>query len=101
MDLTLRDKSKDWVANHYWTTFAIFMFVVWGSLFLLFWLRTDAIQKDPCGICSKRMGENVMCTLSGLRPITRTYYPNTSYSQSESEVAKNFNTGEVIWRGEE
>lgn len=45
---------------------------------LVIYLKADEVTKDPCLICSKRMGENVVCTIGGIAPEQRVYYPNGS-----------------------
>lgn len=53
--------------------FMIFL-IVWGSLFTLFWLKTDEITKNPCKICAEKLGEDVMCwTIDNKMPITKTF----------------------------
>jgi len=60
----------------------IILICMWLGLMLFFYLKADEVTKDPCSICSKIMGENIICTTQSLMPITRTYYPNFSIEES-------------------
>lgn len=64
-----------------WAIIVICLMLIWGSIFLLFYLKADEVTKDPCSICSKRMGKDVLCTQINTKssnPATRIYYPNGS-----------------------
>lgn len=65
----------------------IIIILIWGSLFYLWYTKADEVTKDPCAICSERMGVNVVCTQMKpegfLIPATRIYYANgTVYDPS-------------------
>ncbi|HJX50108.1 MAG TPA: hypothetical protein VJ438_01465 [Candidatus Nanoarchaeia archaeon] len=51
---------------------------MWLGLMFFFYLKADEVTKDPCSICSKKIGENIICKTQSLNPITKTYYPNFS-----------------------
>jgi len=56
---------------------AAFLFIMWISIMVLFFLKADEVTKDPCSVCAKRMGENVTCTLAGQGfTLKRTYTPD-------------------------
>ncbi len=63
-----------------WLIPIICLMIIWGSVWVLFYLKADEVTKDPCGICAKRMGQNVQCTQYNQDdfriPATRIYYPN-------------------------
>ena len=46
----------------------------------LIYFKADEITKDPCSVCSKRIGEEVLCMTTGTPTLTRTYFPNGSIS---------------------
>lgn len=55
---------------------AFCMMILWLGIMGLFYLKADEVTKDPCSICAKRMGEEIICTTGGYQPITKTFYPN-------------------------
>lgn len=89
-DKPLKERSTDWVKNHYWTTFAIFMFFVWGSIFAMLWIKADEVTKDPCGVCAKKLGTEVTCTISGFQSINKIFYPNFTTVVSDPTSIKPF-----------
>jgi hypothetical protein len=52
---------------------SIVMLIIWGSLLTFWYIKADEVSKDPCRICSERMGDKVICYTSGA---TKTFYPN-------------------------
>ena len=56
----------------------VILIVMWLILMGFFYLKADEVTKDPCSICSERMGEEVTCYTSGMKPLKRTYYPDYS-----------------------
>ena len=77
--------------EYWWNKYRILIIVIvcllmWIGFFAFYYLKADEITKDPCSICSKRMGENVICTIGGIIPVTRTYYPNGSIVTNKPEV---------------
>jgi len=71
------------------TIVAIVMLIIWGSLLTFFWIKTDEITKDPCSICSERMGEDVVCTTNTeFGPVRRFYYPNGTIVQDKVGVVQ-------------
>ena len=67
----------------------IVLIFMWLGLMYLFYLKADEVTKDPCSICSKQMGENIICTTQGLLPIKRIYYPNFSIEENRENVRTN------------
>jgi len=60
---------------------AIILILMWLGLMVFYYLKADEVTNSPCEVCAKKLGENVMCsTDSGGMIISRTYYPNLSYS---------------------
>ena len=56
---------------------------MWLGLMGFYYLKADEVTNSPCEVCAKKLGENVMCsTDSGGMIISRTYYPNLSYSDA-------------------
>lgn len=59
---------------------AIVLFLMWVGLMVFFYLKTDEITKNPCQICSEKMGSEFYCIhSSGLFIQTVRFYPNGSY----------------------
>lgn len=55
----------------------ILLLIIWGSFFTLLALKTDELTKDPCTLCAKKLGENVMCwSLDTRQPITEIFEAN-------------------------
>ena len=63
----------------------IVILIIWGSLFFLWYKKTDEVTRDPCSICSERMGDKVRCTTQSDYNIFRDYYPNGSIVDSTLE----------------
>lgn len=82
-------KCEDWFQRHRLLTFGIFLLIIWGSLLIFWWLKADAISKDPCTICAERYDETVICTLdTGFIPLRRAFYPNgTIYDELPAIVS--------------
>jgi len=68
-----------WITNSRFKLIVIIMVLMWIGVMTLFYLKADEVTKDPCSICSKYMGEEVICTsmvLGNTVPARRIYYPN-------------------------
>lgn len=57
----------------------IIILLIWFSAFALIYLKADEVTKDPCGICAKKMGEQVICSVGD---ISRTYYTNGTVEEN-------------------
>ena len=68
--------------------FGIFLLIVWGSIWLLLYLKADEVTKDPCAVCAIKMGTSVSCTshAGGSIPLTRTYFPNGTFTENREEM---------------
>ncbi len=67
--------------NTRWTIIVLCLMFIWASLWVLFYLKADEVTKDPCSICSKKMGKEVVCTIQANEKhdsLTRTYLVNGS-----------------------
>lgn len=68
--------------NVKWTIVIICLMLIWFSIVTLFYLKADEVTKNPCSICSEKMGEKVVCTQTEtdyLRiPARITFFPNGS-----------------------
>lgn len=83
------DNQGDWFNRHRMITIGVFLLIVWGSLWLLFFLKADEITKDPCSICAERMGDKVICTMGSTYKISRNFEPNGSiYDTSSGDKPK-------------
>jgi len=68
-----------WLDRHRFLAIAIILLIMWGGFMIFYYFKADEITKDPCSICSKYMGEQVVCTsYNSMVPIHRNYYPNGS-----------------------
>ena len=58
----------------------ITLIIMWIVLIGFLYLKADEVTKDPCSVCAKRMGEEIICS-SGVNSFsTKTFYPNFSIS---------------------
>lgn len=56
---------------------AVCLMAIWMGIMLLVYLKLEEITIDPCSICSRRMGEQVKCTLhDSVIPLSMDFYPN-------------------------
>jgi len=69
--------KKYWITDNRFKIILLVFFIMWLGLMLLFYLKADEVTKDPCSVCAKQMGEEVICTIGGSgKIITKTFYPN-------------------------
>lgn len=47
--------------------------LIWSSFLWFLIVKADYVRKDPCTVCSERMGDDVICRAG---ESTRIYYPN-------------------------
>lgn len=78
--------DEDWYGRHRFAVFALFMLIVWGSIFSLLYLKADEITKNPCQVCAKKMGEKVSCVVGETYLTKRTFHPNFSIQDDVPEV---------------
>lgn len=59
---------------------AVILIVMWLGLMLFFYLKADEVTKDPCSVCARRLGNDVICYAQGNSPVIakRIYYQNYS-----------------------
>ena len=69
-----------------WTIIVICLMLIWGSLWLLFYLKADEVTKHPCSICAEKQGKEVFCVAGSAGLVSRTYYPNGSVYQSQKAI---------------
>jgi len=67
-----------WVTNSRFRVILLVLVFIWIGLMTFLYLKANEITHDPCSVCSKKMGEEILCTTQSYQPITRTYYPNYS-----------------------
>ena len=81
--------AKDfWVTNSRFKYIGIILLIIWVGFMVFFFLKADEITKDPCAICSEKMGQEVVCTLTDTIPVTRTYYPNGTVYTDTPQVKR-------------
>lgn len=76
--------------KRFWIVIGIVV-IMWLGIMIFFYLKADEVTRDPCSICSEKMGDKVICTLTGFTPLTRVYYPNGSVEQEEPFEESNLN----------
>ena len=64
----------------------LILLLMWGTIIGFFYLKADEVTKDPCSICAERMGEKVVCTIGGIIPISKLYYPNGTIIKTEDGI---------------
>ena len=69
---------------------ALILFLMWLGFMCFFFMKAEEITKDPCSICSKRMGENIICYTQSSNPISKTYYPNGSEKFEDNRLTNKF-----------
>ena len=68
-----------WVTNSRFKLIVIILVLMWIGLMVFFFIEGENIRKDPCSICAKQQGENVVCSVGASGYMAqRTYYPNGS-----------------------
>jgi hypothetical protein len=75
----------DWINKNKFIVILFVMLIIWSSIFLLFYLKTDEITKDPCSICAERLNENVICYSSGFRVFSKTFYTDGNIKLDEQK----------------
>ena len=75
-----------WITNSRFKIILIALMVIWIGFMVFFYLKADEITKDPCQICSERMGEKVICTTKTTIPINRVYYPNGTIYDDKDDI---------------
>ena len=76
----------DWFQRHRMITIGIFLLIIWFTIFYMLWAKADEVTKDPCAVCSERMGEQVVCTIGEAIPVSRYYYPNGSLYEDKDKI---------------
>ena len=67
-----------WITDSRFKWISLLLFLIFVIFMLFFYLKAEEVTKDPCSICAKRMGENVICTTGGIIPLERVYYTDGS-----------------------
>lgn len=63
----------------------IALLLIWLGFFVFFYLKADEVTKNPCQICAKKIGNNVICT-SYFDDRTLVFYPNYSIEDDRSYI---------------
>jgi hypothetical protein len=98
----MTEKKEYFLDRHRFLAIGIFLLIIWFGFIVFFYLKADEITKDPCRICSERMGEEVTCTVGTFIPVNRVYYPNgTIYEdrndiQVKKEIPPSLNYSEIL-----
>jgi hypothetical protein len=72
-----------WITNSRFKIILIVLFIMWLGVMVLFYLKTDEVTKNPCQICAKQQGVNVICSI----------WDSSGRQQIFSPDFKIFNTG--------
>lgn len=73
-----KNKFRDWFERHRLITVGIFLLIIWGSIWVLLYLKADEVTKDPCSVCAKFHGEDVTCSVGKTYIVKRIYHENGS-----------------------
>ena len=72
------EKKEYWITNSRFKIILLVFFIFWLGIMALFYLKTDEVTKNPCQICAKQQGTQVLCTMLGGNGNQQTFYPNFS-----------------------
>lgn len=64
-----------------WIAIIIILVLIWGSFAWYFVSYGREVRKDPCLVCSERMGKEVVCTTGTIKQSQMIFYPNGSIEQ--------------------
>jgi hypothetical protein len=70
-----------WVTDNRFRWISLLLFLMFLIFMTFLYLKADEITHTPCQVCARQQGEDVVCTIGGLEPQTRTYHPNYSVSE--------------------
>lgn len=66
------------------------LLIIWFGFMLFLYLKADEVTKNPCQICAKKMGQEIVCYLKGTG-VSRTYFPNyTVITEGMEDVRPDF-----------
>ena len=85
-----KKKKEYWITNSRWKLIVIILVLFWVGIMVLLYLKADEVTKDPCGICAKKMGEEVICYTGTSEKSIKTYYPNGSVDYEIPNSKANF-----------
>lgn len=71
-----------WITNSRFKIIIIVLILFWLGIMLLFYLKADEVTHNPCEVCSKKIGKNVICTPMNSN-FSIIFYPNMSSSVNE------------------
>lgn len=71
-------ENKYWLGDKRFYIILAALFILWGGVMLLFYLKAEEVTKNPCQVCAKKMGTSVVCTTQGTKLVSRIFYPNYS-----------------------
>jgi len=65
---------------------AILLMIIFFVFMAVVWIKADALTKNACQICAKKMGEEVVCTTHGAmgETLSRTFFPNFTIADGVS-----------------
>lgn len=76
-----------WVTNSRWKLIVVIMLLMWLGIMVLLYLKADEVTKNPCQICAKKIGEDILCTYSkGGIVQSIIFYPNYSIEHDRANV---------------
>jgi|SRR3990172_5487344 len=67
-----------WFEKNRFMVIVFVMLIIWGSILIFLAIKTEEITKDPCSICSKRLGADIICYQTKGISERRRYYENGS-----------------------
>lgn len=72
------DNKEYWITNSRFKLIVIILVLMWLGVMFLLYLKADEVTKDPCQICAKKMGQDVICRVGTAYFQERIYHPNYS-----------------------
>jgi len=74
------ETKQPWVRKYQFPIVVIVVVIMWTlTLFWLFQYGEELVQ-NPCSICAKEMGEDVMCSTQTAVLVTKTFHINGTTS---------------------
>ena len=77
-----------WITNSRFKYIGLLLMIIWLGFMVFFFMKAEEITKDPCLICSKKMGEEVICSTGTSIIVKRIYYPNGSIVEDIPELKR-------------
>lgn len=81
--------KKYWITDSRFKIILVFFFIMWLGLMGLFYLKAEEVTKNPCQICAKKIGEEVLCTYGkGFERYSIVFYPNFTVEEVKDDARR-------------